>query len=501
MGILKHATVSGINAAMEGHQMIAWPNEKVAALVCLDVANQLGGPERLQQFSPETAVKIARLIQQRYAVLKKAGLKVDVQASVKTASERDQVQHALQVTAACLDKYAADNGSLEDVDLNTIESAGKTDPLAKADLEVQSVGEYVVPVGTSKFPGQGEIGSQSRAGKAPSSSPSTADPGMKLSALEKELASKTAAQLQQVKLRGQTPAVPLKEPSFEKENGTYDHQPMILKSVTDIMRALRQAAFKFPGQGEIGSQSRAGKAPSSSPSTADPGMKLSALEKELASKTAAQLQQVMLRGQTPALRQAAFKVAELKRANMLPPMQEPSVDPGDAVLNSEVLGDKPIGSTPEGTAELIEALAEAGVPLDQLSKDDFVQAVLEAANNGESETPTETPTNPNAAEASPTASGSDQAKEAAALAELRKLSEDGSLTETSENTMAAAAKNDTLANADLKNQKPGEYSKEQGKSEFGANGEGQVGDLSKAPKAPSTSPNTTASQEAKTADH
>ena len=406
MGILKHATVSGINAAMEGHQMIAWPNEKVAALVCLDVANQLGGPERLQQFSPETAVKIARLIQQRYAVLKKAGLKVDVQASVKTASERDQVQHALQVTAACLDKYAADNGSLEDVDLNTMESAGKTDPLAKADLEVQSVGEYVVPVGTSKFPGQGEIGSQSRAGKAPSSSPSTADPGMKLSALEKELASKTAAQLQQV----------------------------------------------------------------------------------------------MLRGQTPALRQAAFKVAELKRANMLPPMQEPSVDPGDAVLNSEVLGDKPIGSTPEGTAELIEALAEAGVPLDQLSKDDFVQAVLEAANNGESETPTETPTNPNAAEASPTASGSDQAKEAAALAELRKLSEDGSLTETSENTMAAAAKNDTLANADLKNQKPGEYSKEQGKSEFGANGEGQVGDLSKAPKAPSTSPNTTASQEAKTAE-
>lgn len=402
MGLLKHATVEGINAGLEHAGIVAWPNEKIASEVCHGISTKLGGDEELQNgLSSKTAMEIARLIKAANEQAIAKGMQVDVALHRKTASERNYVERAYEVAASCMQKAAEETASLTNVGPNTPESAAASNDVAALDQKNRATGEYLVGVGSSDMPTGGAIGKEM---------PAMSQPG----------------------------------------RGTAGDNSVVDQS---------KVSHAFDSKG----------------------------------LTDAKIAQLIVHGATPKIREAALKLANLKKT-----AAEKTATSEQLVssLVARVMAPKR-SKTADDVADLVAALQAAGIDPSQISEEELMMALQAlqqggggggmppgaGGEGGEGEEPPPGPPEKTSAEAQ-------------TLSILRKLAEGGSLNETGPNTPESAAKSNDVAKLDQENRSTTEYTVDQGKSEMP--NVGQVYGVQPAPKAPTTAPDTTASRETKT---
>jgi hypothetical protein len=164
MGLLKHATVSGINEAAERCGLIAWESPDFAQGACKWASDRLGGGEALTGPLPtKTAADIFGLLKQAHAKCVAAGMRVpELAAHAKTAASRDIREVAYEKCAAVINAKLAEagGGSLTSVGPNTPESAAQTDSVAALDHKNRPQGTYLVGMGNSNMPVGGVVGKE-----------------------------------------------------------------------------------------------------------------------------------------------------------------------------------------------------------------------------------------------------------------------------------------------------------------------------------------------------
>ena len=160
--LMKHAMVTGINAALVDRQKIAWPSEKIAFEACAYVANKLSGPEvltgPLDKMSCELIIGMLKSAADEVA---KQGIRPtaeDLNLS-KIAAEMDPMQRAAEISEACMAKAASD-ASLADKGENSPEASAQTDQIGKLDQQNRPGNKFNLGYGKTNFPSGGVVGKQ-----------------------------------------------------------------------------------------------------------------------------------------------------------------------------------------------------------------------------------------------------------------------------------------------------------------------------------------------------
>jgi hypothetical protein len=252
---------------------------------------------------------------------------------------------------------------------------------------------------------------------------------------------------------------------------------------------------QMPSGGEVGEQMRHPKAPSTSPETPNSAAKLSSFEQKLYALKSAALNNIIINGETPAIRASALKIANLKKANDTP---DPAMDLSGMGMPAAD------GAQSADVDAVVDALLQSGVDPSQIDPNELLQGLLMAQEAPEQASVPNTGGTPAQAETGGKpaleSNGDQDDKQASEYLSILNKIADGSLTDVGTNTPETAAKTDQVAKLDQENRSTKDYVEPQGHSELGANGEGAVGKLQDAPKAPAaTNPDTTVSREAKTA--
>lgn len=211
MGLLKHATVEGINEAAERCGLIAWESPDFSRSACKWASDKLGGEEALQgPLTTKCAADIFGVLKFAHARCVAAGMQVpDLAGTAKTAASRDPAQVAWEKCAYVIEmKLAESGGSLTNVGPNTPESAAQTDSIAALDQRNRPQGQYLVGVGNSNMPTGGVVGQEMQPTVPPANSSPTPNSVTEHSKVSAELAAKglTPEKVAHIAQHSQNPA-------------------------------------------------------------------------------------------------------------------------------------------------------------------------------------------------------------------------------------------------------------------------------------------------------